>query len=299
MDQSKWALPRNRLVQSSKETQTLIRPRVKLHAVWLHGVSLNLYVVHPGVPADSSLVAECLLRSLEDAVCLFKKYQKPFPRELFVFVPRLNHPDSVSNLVTQCVSLDDSILFLVMPIIRWGRTKIIAKWNWCAPYFKSSCSEYVRCFTRELVTLMGPWATLTALLSQKMCKTLNSVTTCWLHQSFRYTVFGFVTLRSNVWSTISMREVRRLDVWSSGLDHVTWPYNCYEKTDIDSKHDKPCPATPHFLWCNPVSPRKVKSILERINIRQWIGKKAVINVQWLTSCRNWKEWCLNFASIWK
>lgn len=102
MDQSKWALPRNRLVQSSKETQNLIRPRVKIHAVWLHGVSLNLYVVHPGVPADSSLVAECLLRSLEDAVCLFKKYQKPFPRELFVFVPRLNHPDSVSNLVTQC-----------------------------------------------------------------------------------------------------------------------------------------------------------------------------------------------------
>ena len=38
--------------------------------------------------------------------------------------------------------------------------------------------------------------------------------------------------------------------------------------------------------------RKVKSILDRINIRNWIGKEAVINVQYITSCRNWKKWLL-------
>ncbi|CAK9062233.1 unnamed protein product, partial [Durusdinium trenchii] len=36
--------------------------------------------------------------------------------------------------------------------------------------------------------------------------------------------------------------------------------------------------------------RKLKNILERINIRRWIGQKAIIKVEWLTSCRPWKEW---------
>lgn len=87
MDQSKWALPRNRLVQSSKETVNLIRPRVKVHAVWLHGVSLSLFVVHPGVPADSSLVSECFMRVLQDAVEIFERHQKPLPRECLAWVP--------------------------------------------------------------------------------------------------------------------------------------------------------------------------------------------------------------------
>lgn len=89
MDQSKWALPRNRLMQSSKEAQTLIRPRVKIHGVWLHGVSLNLYCVHPNVPADSSLVAECFMLALQDAVGIFERHQKTLPQECFIWVTKL------------------------------------------------------------------------------------------------------------------------------------------------------------------------------------------------------------------
>ena len=86
MDQSKWALPRHRLLQSSKEGQALLRPRMKLHSVWIHGVSLNLYLIHPGVPADSSLIVECCLRALEDATQIFEKHQKIMPRDMFVHV---------------------------------------------------------------------------------------------------------------------------------------------------------------------------------------------------------------------
>lgn len=89
MDQSKWALPRNRLAQSSKEVSTLIRPRMKLHGVWLHGVSLNLYVIHPNIPADSSLVAECFMKALQDAANIFEQHQKSFPRECFIWAARL------------------------------------------------------------------------------------------------------------------------------------------------------------------------------------------------------------------
>jgi hypothetical protein len=43
--------------------------------------------------------------------------------------------------------------------------------------------------------------------------------------------------------------------------------------------------------------RKVKSILDRINIRNWVGKNAVINVQYLTSCRALKKWLLGRTFI--
>lgn len=90
MDQSKWALPRNRMVQASKEMQTLVRPRIKLHGVWVHGVSLTLYAVHPGVPADSALVCECFMRSLQHASELFKEHHRSLPREVLIWAPQFH-----------------------------------------------------------------------------------------------------------------------------------------------------------------------------------------------------------------
>ena len=86
MDQSKWAVPRHRLVQQSKEAQNVLRPRLKVHGVWVHGVALTLFCVHPAVPADSSLVLECFLRSMETATELFQRHQKPMPKELICWV---------------------------------------------------------------------------------------------------------------------------------------------------------------------------------------------------------------------
>ena len=90
MDQSKWALPRNRLAQSSKEVQGLIRPKVKIQGVWIHGVSLTLYLLHPGIPSDSSTVCECLMRAIQDTVGIFDKHQKRMPREIFTWVLKLH-----------------------------------------------------------------------------------------------------------------------------------------------------------------------------------------------------------------
>lgn len=89
MDQSKWALPRHRLLQSSKESQNIIRPRMKIHGLWVHGVCLNLYLIHPGVPADSSLIAECFARALQDTSEVFAARNQPMPNECWVWVPWL------------------------------------------------------------------------------------------------------------------------------------------------------------------------------------------------------------------
>ena len=53
---------------------------------------------------------------------------------------------------------------------------------------------------------------------------------------------------------------------------------------------------PHFsfMW-TPVASfdfRKMKSILERIDIRKWIGERAQIKVTYLTACRDWTKWLL-------
>ena len=89
MDQSKWSLPRNRIVQSSKEASSVVRPRMKLHGVWVHGIAFNLYVCHPGVPADSSLIAECFLRAMEDTARIFEQHNKSLPKECCIWVSRL------------------------------------------------------------------------------------------------------------------------------------------------------------------------------------------------------------------
>ena len=86
MDQSKWALPRNRLAQSSRETAQLLRPKTKLHCVWIHGVSMTLYLLHPGVASDSSMVCECFMRSLQDCSEIFSKHQKKMPSEVYIRV---------------------------------------------------------------------------------------------------------------------------------------------------------------------------------------------------------------------
>ena len=87
MDQSKWAVPRDRLLQSTKQAQGLQKPKMKVQGVWLHGVDLSLYVIHPAVPADSSLVTECLQKSLERAAVKFQERGVPFPSQFMAWAP--------------------------------------------------------------------------------------------------------------------------------------------------------------------------------------------------------------------
>lgn len=90
MDQSKFALPRNRVIQSSKEASAFVRPRIKLHWLWVHGISLNLYVIHPGVAADSSLIIECFSLALQDAIDMLERAGKQVPKECLVWVFQLH-----------------------------------------------------------------------------------------------------------------------------------------------------------------------------------------------------------------
>ena len=41
-----------------------------------------------------------------------------------------------------------------------------------------------------------------------------------------------------------------------------------------------------------LNPRKIEHILHRIGVRQWIGEKAKIRVQYINGIRDWKKWFL-------
>ena len=60
MDQSKWAIPRNRGTRASKSMSVLAKPKCKVQGVWCHGTLLKLFVLDPRVPSDSSTVIEIL-----------------------------------------------------------------------------------------------------------------------------------------------------------------------------------------------------------------------------------------------
>lgn len=87
MDQSKWALPRHRVVQRSKASANVARPRMKLHGVWVHNVCLHLFLVHPCVSADSSLVCEAFQRVLQLTSEEFERIGKPMPESCAIWAP--------------------------------------------------------------------------------------------------------------------------------------------------------------------------------------------------------------------
>ena len=90
MDQSKWALPRHRVVQRSKASANLARPRMKLHGVWVHNVCLHLFVIHPCVSADSSLVCEAFQRVLQLTSEEFEKMGKQMPESCAIWATSLH-----------------------------------------------------------------------------------------------------------------------------------------------------------------------------------------------------------------
>lgn len=86
MDQSKWALPRHHLIARGKEFQKYIRPRAKIHAVWVAGVCLDIYVVSQGVSSDASLILETLSLSLEGVATQFEEASAQMPSSCLVWV---------------------------------------------------------------------------------------------------------------------------------------------------------------------------------------------------------------------
>ena len=88
MDQSKWAIPRHRGGALCHHTMKCEKPRLKLQCVWVHNASISFYLIDPRVAADSSMVTECLARSLEllCSQCARRGVQEP--RQLSVWVPR-------------------------------------------------------------------------------------------------------------------------------------------------------------------------------------------------------------------
>ena len=85
--------------------------------------------MHPGVPADSSLVVEAFLRSMEDARELFQRYQKEMPKEVLVHALQLkmgscsssggssSSSSSSSNIVAAAVVVVVTVVVVVVVVV--------------------------------------------------------------------------------------------------------------------------------------------------------------------------------------
>ena len=107
-----------------------------------------------------------------------------------------------------------------------------------------------------------------------------------------------IQLRSTIWSTCCMCPICGSDMWCTRPDSVAYPYYVFLRCEnmFDGLY------TDWILQNNSTSPnlrasqsplRRIRMILDRIQIRKWIGEKARINVQYITSCRPWNTWFLD------
>ena len=84
MDQSKWSLPRSKVL--TKNLAKFERPRAKIQAVWCHNLCLCLFILDPRVHTDASMVIECICRALEKAAAVCERHGKSLPRRLLLWV---------------------------------------------------------------------------------------------------------------------------------------------------------------------------------------------------------------------
>ena len=84
MDQSKWAIPRSKVL--TKNLAKYERPKGKIQGVWVHNICLCLFVVDPRVHCDASMVIETLCRSLEHAKKICDRLRVEMPKRLLLWV---------------------------------------------------------------------------------------------------------------------------------------------------------------------------------------------------------------------
>ena len=84
MDQSKWAIPRSKVL--TKNLAKYERPKGKIQGIWVHNICLCLFVVDPRVHCDASMVIETLCRSLEHAKKICDRLQVDMPKRLLLWV---------------------------------------------------------------------------------------------------------------------------------------------------------------------------------------------------------------------
>lgn len=86
MDQAKFTVPRDRHSQALKSTMMVVKPRFKLHGVWIHGVLLRMWILDPRCPSDSSTIIECGARSIELAASECERRGVALPDQILVWV---------------------------------------------------------------------------------------------------------------------------------------------------------------------------------------------------------------------
>ncbi|CAL1145894.1 unnamed protein product [Cladocopium goreaui] len=99
MDQSKWRIPRYAGQRPLKSTSMLQRPQLKVQGCWVHGVVLDLWVLDPRVPADSTMVIETGSRSIEFAKQCCQERQVPFPDQILISADNCVRETKNGNLI--------------------------------------------------------------------------------------------------------------------------------------------------------------------------------------------------------
>ena len=84
MDQGKFRLPRDPKLKSTASLAKFVRPRLKVHGVWLFGYSLELFVMDEPTRHDASCITECIARGIERVSEICHRLGRRVPSKLVI-----------------------------------------------------------------------------------------------------------------------------------------------------------------------------------------------------------------------
>lgn len=95
-------------------------------------------------------------------------------------------------------------------------------------------------------------------------------------------------LRPVIWSSCNCYEIHRHHLWRSWSMWAPWLGTTFLSAGWISNCVRGFVIALHS-WGHF---RKIRYMLDRINVRSWIGPHCEIQVNYLDSVRDWKSWCL-------
>ena len=86
MDQAHWRLPRDPELKTVKALGSFQRPQCVLHMIWVFNVRIEFFILDSDQHHDSSMVTECMARTLEKVAADFESMGSVMPPALLYMV---------------------------------------------------------------------------------------------------------------------------------------------------------------------------------------------------------------------
>ena len=303
MDQSKWSIPRSQTLTKSLAKHD--RPRTKLQGLWMHNVALCMYCIDVRQATDASMVVEALARGLEKMWEICKGQGKPGPKRILIWESWFKWKFCFFNVGHSIMMLNNNnkLSFHGFWPTEADNTVREAKNNTLFKFLSFLQLQKGLDLTGAIMSRVGH--------THSSLGTQDGLTTLLLNCLSPLLTYGFcfvgkwqyvfgprLTLRSNIRIACTEHEIYAY--------FGRWPRCGWETWFSSNVHSnsKKC-----FLlrsgWrgkvavsfhLNPSQPRKTQFLLDKLDLRSWLGT-AIVHVEALTTIRPWKQWFFDSSLI--